>query len=70
MRQPSSRTSSRRDLVIYLPLVVALMSVFVYVGVFATDEALGKIAAAVVIVGIGLAFSTAVLRQRRRTNGQ
>ncbi|HEV2820761.1 MAG TPA: hypothetical protein VGW11_09665 [Solirubrobacteraceae bacterium] len=57
---------SGRDLVIYLPLVAMLMSVLVYVGVFATDEVLGKIAVVVAILGIGLAFSTAVLRQRRR----
>ncbi len=57
---------SGRDLVIYLPLVAMLMGVLVYVGVFATDEVLGKIAVVVVILGIGLAFSTAVLRQRRR----
>ena len=57
---------SGRDLVIYLPLVAMLMSVLVYAGVFATDEVLGKIAVVVAILGIGLAFSTAVLRQRRR----
>lgn len=59
-----------RDLVLYLPLVVMLMSVFVYVGVFAADEALGKIASVVAILGIGLGFSTAVLRQRRGKSGR
>ncbi len=59
-----------RDLVLYLPLVVILMSVFVYVGVFAADGVLGKIAAVVAILAIGLVFSTAVLRQRRGRGGR
>lgn len=56
-----------RVLVVYLPLAAAVMSAFVFLGVFAVDGAVGKIASVVVILAIGLAFSTAMLRQRRRS---
>jgi hypothetical protein len=52
---------------IYLPLVVTAMSAFVFIGVFAADGAAGKVASVLVILAIGLAFSTAMCRQRRRS---
>lgn len=59
------KTDHGRDPTIYLPLAAMLMSVFVYVGVFVADQVAGKIASVVAILGIGLAFSVAILRQRR-----
>jgi hypothetical protein len=66
-RSPREPRATGRDLVAYLPLVVTVMSAFVFIGVFAADGAAGKIAYVVVILAVGLAFSTAMLRRRRRS---
>jgi hypothetical protein len=63
-RSPRETLAIGRDLVVYLPLAVVAMSAFVFIGVFAADGAVGKIASVVVILAVGLAFSTAMLRQR------
>lgn len=63
MADTDRRGSSR--LISFLPMVVVLMGVLVLVAVFVATTTAAKIALVIVILAVGLLFSTAMLKRGR-----